>query len=187
MLERGALRLRPLRARDREAWFALRRANADWLRPWEATVPPGAQAPELGFAGFVRFERRQRRRLEAVPLVMEIDGELVGRIVLAGLVWGAQRSGTIGYWVTQERAGQGLAPTAAAMVAEYGFALGLHRLEIAIRPENSASLRVARKLGFTEEGIRRSHLYIDGAWRDHLVFAMTQEDPRIGRYWTEPS
>jgi hypothetical protein len=54
--------------------------------------------------------------------------------------------------------------------------LGLHRIEVNIRPENRASLRVVEKLGFRPEGLRRRYLHIDGAWRDHLTFALTVED-----------
>ncbi len=51
--------------------------------------------------------------------------------------------------------------------------MGLHRVEINIRPENTASLRVVAKLGFRDEGLRRSYLHIDGDWRDHRTFALT--------------
>ena len=54
--------------------------------------------------------------------------------------------------------------------------LKLHRIEANIRPENHASRRVVEKLGFREEGMRRRHLHIDGAWRDHLCYAVTIED-----------
>jgi ribosomal-protein-alanine N-acetyltransferase len=42
--------------------------------------------------------------------------------------------------------------------------------------ENQASRRVVEKLGFREEGIRRRQLHIDGAWRDHICYALTVED-----------
>ena len=56
------------------------------------------------------------------------------------------------------------------------FTTGLHRLEANIRPENHASRRVVEKLGFREEGIRRRQLHINGAWRDHICYALTLED-----------
>lgn len=183
VIEASGLRLRPLRARDARAWMDLREDNRDWLRPWEASAPPEAGHEPMSFRAFVRLERAQRRRLEAIPLAIEVDGALVGRVAIAGIQWGAQRAGSLGYWIAQDHAGRGIVTRAAALLADHGFRAGLHRIEIAIRPENAASRRVAEKLGFTEEGIRRSHLYIDGAWRDHVVFARTQDEPRTGRYW----
>ena len=60
------------------------------------------------------------------------------------------------------------------------FVVGLHRVEASIRPENHASRRVVEKLGFHEEGLRRRYLHIDGAWRDHLCYALTVEDVHGG-------
>ena len=63
------------------------------------------------------------------------------------------------------------------MAADHSFrVVGLHRLEASIRPENHASRRVVEKLGFREEGLRRRQLHIDGAWRDHLCYALTVEE-----------
>jgi [ribosomal protein S5]-alanine N-acetyltransferase len=56
------------------------------------------------------------------------------------------------------------------------FEVGLHRIEIAIRPENTASLRVVEKLGLTEYGYAQSYLHIDGEWRDHRLFSITVEE-----------
>ena len=52
----------------------------------------------------------------------------------------------------------------------------LHRLEVAIRPENAKSLRVVQKLGLRYEGDRPAYLHVDGAWRDHVMFALTAEE-----------
>ncbi|TFI15606.1 N-acetyltransferase, partial [Micrococcus endophyticus] len=65
-------------------------------------------------------------------------------------------------------------PTAVAMAADWAFrSAGLHRVEVNIRPENAASLRVVEKLGLRDEGVRRSYLHVDGDWRDHRTFAIT--------------
>ncbi len=74
-------------------------------------------------------------------------------------------------------AGQMVVPTAVAAVGDHLFErVGLHRMEVNIRPENTASLAVVRKLGFRSEGRRPHYLHIDGAWREHLSFALTTED-----------
>jgi len=49
-------------------------------------------------------------------------------------------------------------------------------VEIAIRPENGASLRVVAKLGLREEGLRVRYLHIQGRWRDHRTFAVTADE-----------
>jgi ribosomal-protein-alanine N-acetyltransferase len=79
--------------------------------------------------------------------------------------------------VDERLAGRGIIPTAVALAVDYCFeVMRLHRIEIAIRPENEKSLRVVTKLGFRPEGLRPRYLHIDGDWRDHLVFALNAEE-----------
>lgn len=112
-----------------------------------------------------------------MPFVTTYDGRLVGQVTVTGITWGSARWAQLGYWVDRQVAGLGVTPTAVALVADHCFGVvGLHRLEIAVRPENVASLRVAEKLGFRPEGRAPAYLHIDGAWRDHLLFALTAEE-----------
>lgn len=175
-LSDGVLTLRPLTRRDGKNWNAVRTANAQWLAPWEATHPEGTGRP-LTFGAMVRGFDREARAGRMLPLAVSFDGRLVGQVTVSGIVWGSLRSGQIGYWIDRSVAGRGLMPTAVAMMVDHCFfGLGMHRLEVNIRPENTASLRVVDKLGFRPEGVRRRYLHIDGAWRDHATFALTPED-----------
>ncbi|GAA3630461.1 GNAT family protein [Kineosporia mesophila] len=175
-LSDGLITLRPLRRRDAKSWNAVRSANAEWLAPWEATHPEGAGRP-LTFGAMVRSFDREARAGRMIPLAVQLHDRLVGQVSVSGIVWGSLRSGQIGYWVDRSVAGQGITPTAVAMMVDHCiFGLGMHRLEVNIRPENAASLRVVEKLGFRSEGIRRRYLHIDGAWRDHATFAVTADD-----------
>ena len=70
---------------------------------------------------------------------------------------------------------------AVALVIDHCFGpVGLHRIEVAIRPENASSLRVVEKLGINEVGYAPRFLHIDGDWRDHRIFAITREDVPVG-------
>jgi ribosomal-protein-alanine N-acetyltransferase len=150
--------------------------NRDWLAPWEAT-PPAAGAAPVHFASMVRAMRRQARRGQLLPFVVTLDGHLVGQLTVGGITWGSLWSAHIGYWVDRRVAGRGVMPTAVALAVDHCFGVvGLHRVEVNIRPENTASLRVVEKLGFRPEGRRDRYLHIAGDWRDHLAFALTVED-----------
>jgi len=168
--------LRPLRAKDRRSWEELRAENIAWLRPWEATSPEPV-ASGLGFRQLVRYFDREATEGRLQPFVIETEGRVVGQMHLFGIAWGSLRSASAGYWVAESFAGQGIVPFALAAACDHAFlVLGLHRVEVNIRPENTASLRVVEKLGFREEGLRRHYLHIDGEWRDHRSFALTSED-----------
>lgn len=176
-LRRDEVTLRPLRRRDAARWQHVRRVNADWLRPWEATLPQADEAVPATFGGMVRTFRREAAAGRSVAFALDVDGVLMGQVTLGGLAWGSLRSGYIGYWIAREAAGRGVMPRAVAMVTDHGLGtLGLHRIEINIRPENSASLRVAQKLGYRREGYRTRYLHIDGDWRDHVSFVMLAEE-----------
>lgn len=173
-LRHSELVLRPLRRRDVGAWNDVQLRNREWLRPWEATTPDGGTPPS--FAQMVVGLRRQAREGRAMPFVIEVDGRLRGQVTVSTITWGAFRSGSIGYWIDSAVAGRGYVPCAVALVVDHCFSFGLNRLEVNIRPENSPSLAVVRKLGLREEGLRRRMLHIDGAWRDHLSFAVTADE-----------
>jgi [ribosomal protein S5]-alanine N-acetyltransferase len=172
----GRISLRPLRLRDAQEWRTVRSRNAEWLRPWEATSPdPASDAPPT-YSSMVRRLRGEARDGRTLPFVMTFDGELVGQLTVGGITWGSLRSAYIGYWIDRRFAGRGITPTAVALATDHCFAMGLHRVEINIRPENLASRRVVEKLGYRPEGLRPAYLHIDGDWRDHLAFALTAEE-----------
>ena len=183
-LQHGEVVLAPLRQRDGGAWERVRRQNAEWLRPWEATLPPGSEPGPGTFAGLVRTLSRQAREGRMLPWLVWFEpggdphqAQLAGQLTVSGIVGGSASWGQIGYWVDQRLAGRGIIPTAVALAVDYCFrSMRLHRIEIAIRPENVRSLRVVAKLGFRPEGLRPRYLHIDGDWRDHLVFALNAEE-----------
>ena len=167
--------LRGLRRGDRAEWETLRARNRPWLAPWEATDP--APAGRVGFRRLLRHYDAEANVGRLQPFAIAYRGQLVGQMHLFGIGWGSVRGGAAGYWVSEEVAGRGIAPLALAGLVDHAFyGLGLHRVEVNIRPENAASLRVVTKLGFRDEGLRRGYLHIDGAWRDHRSFALVTDD-----------
>ncbi|WP_149202359.1 GNAT family N-acetyltransferase [Actinotalea subterranea] len=169
--------LRPLRRRDARAWLAARSRNAAWLEPWEATSPDPVAGPAPTFGEFVRALSAQGRQGTALPLAVEYRGELVGQLTVSSIVRGSLCSASIGYWISEHVAGRGITPMAVAMTVDHCFGpVGLHRVEVNIRPENAASLRVVEKLGLRDEGLRERFLHIQGRWCDHRTFAITAEE-----------
>jgi len=172
--------LRPLLATDFPAWREVRRRNSEWLTKWEPTRPHGApDVIEDREAFSIRCNARQRERQlgSAYGFGIFVDGEFAGEINLSSVQRGPFQSGSIGYWIDESKAGCGYTPEALVVLAQYCFdELRLHRLEIAIVPRNTASLRVVQKLDLRDEGISKGFLEIDGNWEDHLRFGLTFED-----------
>ena len=174
--------LRPIRYRDKKEWTEVRSRNSQWLAPWEASNPdPPGGLPD--YRQMVRSLKSQAAQATALPFVITEriptagSPAIVGQLTVSSIVWGSAMMATLGYWVDQDRAGRGIAPTAVALVTDHCFrTLGLHRMEINIRPENRPSLRVVEKLGFRDEGYRPRYLHINGEWADHRSFALTAEE-----------
>ena len=178
-LTEGRVSIRAIKPRDAKKLEEELMRNRSWLRQWEATAPQT----------FVSFDTKAGiRNLLAhakvgsgLPFAIEYDGELVGQLNVSGIVYGSLSSAQLGYWVAERVAGMGVTTTAVALATDYCLkSLGLHRMEICIRPENPASLRIVEQLGFRYEGLRRRSIHINGDWRDHFAFALTQEEIPAG-------
>lgn len=167
--------LRLVRPRDAKTLERLVLSNRDWLKPWEATNPHGPTS--FDFRAQIRSLIRQMDRDETLPFVILYRNEIVGQLNVANILHGSVSSCVIGYWIIPEVAGRGITPTAVALAMDYMFStIGLHRVEIAIRPENKPSLRVVQKLGLRYEGLKKNFIHINNDWRDHLIFALTAEE-----------
>ncbi|HCT77219.1 MAG TPA: alanine acetyltransferase [Micromonosporaceae bacterium] len=179
ILSEGDVLLRPYQRSDAAQWSAVRLFNERWLRPWEVT-PAGGWAESNSTAAFRMVRRAFKaaaRTGESMPFAVCYQNRLVGHIGLGNIVRRAFSSAYCGYWIDSRVAGHGIMPTALALIVDHAFYAGrLHRVEVNIRPENKASRRVVEKLGFREEGYHPHYMYIDGAWRDHVGYAMTWED-----------
>jgi [ribosomal protein S5]-alanine N-acetyltransferase len=182
--------LHPLRRGDADEWSRLRRANEDWLSPWEPSspVPWSDRHTPATYRAMRRAVARRARLGTSVPLAVRVEGRLAGQVTLDNIVRGAMRGGHLGYWIDRRVAGQGMASLAVALVCDHAFgAVGLHRVQADIRPENLPSQRLVERLGFRQEGLLRRYLDIDGDWRDHLAYALLADDLPGGvlAHWRE--
>jgi ribosomal-protein-alanine N-acetyltransferase len=166
-------------AADFDAWANLRHESRDFLRPWEPTWAPDELSKEA-------FRRRLRRYAQAARdgtghIFFIFDKKsvaLMGGCQISNIRQGvAQSAATLGYWMGQRYAGKGMMTDAVTSLTRYCIAkLGLHRIEAACLADNAASRRVLTKAGFVEEGVARRYLKINGQWRDHVLFAIIEDD-----------
>jgi len=185
-LREGDVTIRPIRVRDSRILERELLENRTWLRKWEATNPVGPLSFDV--RGSIRNLLSHARDGFGLPFIIEYKGELAGQLNVSSISYGSVSSASIGYWVSERFAGLGLTPTSVALATDHCFfTMGLHRMEICIRPENDPSLRVTEKLGFRYEGLRRRYIHINGDWRDHFCFALTVEDVPMGvlRRWRD--
>ena len=148
--------------------------NAAHLAPWDPPQPPGvttaAMVQAMLLDGAEAFATGRSLRWWLCP--RERPDRVIGSVHFSSLVRGAFHSGHLGYALDAQAQGQGLMHEAldTAIAEAFSPRVNLHRLQAAVRPENARSLAVLRRLGFLEIGLAQRHLFIAGAWRDHLLF-----------------
>ncbi|WP_306368505.1 GNAT family N-acetyltransferase [Nocardiopsis sp. CC223A] len=117
-----------------------------------------------------------------VPLVIADarTGQGVGGLTLS-LRDAAEGRASLGYWVAPAHRRRGAAAHALGLAAAWAHdALGVPRLELAIEPWNTGSLRAAETAGFRREGLMRQWQEIGGERRDLYLYARLAADPRPG-------
>jgi ribosomal-protein-alanine N-acetyltransferase len=187
-LETSRLVLRAPRAVDIAELRSVLSRNADHLRPWSPSPPPGANP--LGFTELGRSIAKQRRDWKAgtayvfVALLRQPRESIIGRVALTSVVRGPWQSAQLGYWVDAANGGRGIMSEGVELALAFAFdQLALHRVQAAVMPQNHASRRILAKRGFREEGRAERYLQINGAWEDHLIYGLTEEEwrPASGR------
>jgi len=175
----GLVRLRPVRLRDAAHWSQIRLADRAHLEPWEPVTDVNWEVRHAisswpAVCSGLRSEARKGRML---PYVIDVDGQFSGQLTIGNVTHGALRSAWIGYWVASTATGGGGGDGRAGPGPRPLFRTG----HAAPRrgdgaPRECASRAVLAKVGFREEGLLRRYLEVDGAWRDHLLVAVTIEE-----------
>lgn len=174
--------LRYPRVSDYAAWAKLRDESRAFLSPWE----PAWTDDELSKGAFRRRLKRYQRdaRLDqayAFFVFRNEDYALVGGCTLSNVRRGVAQCCALGYWVGERFARQGYMFDAVRALVPFIFGtLGMHRIEAACLPSNDPSQNLLTKVGFRHEGIALRYLQINGVWRDHVLFALIEDEAQLG-------
>ena len=159
--------LRRLDRCDQDEFLGLVSVSAELHRPW-MSLP---STPEQYQAYLARYAQPDE---ESVLICVRGSGAIAGVVNINSIIRGRFQSASIAYAAFAPSAGRGYMTEGLTLVVRYAFEqLQLHRLEAQIQPENRASIRLVRRVGFRHEGYSPELLYIDGAWRDHERWAIT--------------
>lgn len=161
---------------DYEAWTELRRKNVEYLKPWEPNVST-RNLNRSGYRGRLSRLRKLAQQDRAHALHVFHENTLVGACNITHIERASAQSAKLGYWIGEQYAGRGFARASVEAATQFCFSeLGLHRVEASVQSDNAASIKVLQANGFTHEGTARGMLKINGAWRDHHVYAKLSSD-----------
>jgi ribosomal-protein-alanine N-acetyltransferase len=176
---------------DWRSWRNIRETSRDFLIPWEPTWPTEALSYDC-FCGQLRRHWREWRSGTGYSFQIFLlpDGtdpaqgtrfsaakNIIGGIALNDVARGIAQRGTLGYWIGQPFARQGYMTEAAQLVCDFAFNdLKLHRVEAACLPSNIPSKSLLRRLAFSEEGVAKDYLKINGKWENHLLWGKIAQE-----------
>jgi ribosomal-protein-alanine N-acetyltransferase len=164
---------------DFSQWSLLRQESRNFLIPWEPQWPANDLTRQSFRARVKRYWHDIDNDLSYPFFIWSADGAtLLGAVTLSNVRRGVAQMATLGYWIGEVHARQGHMTAALATLLPFAFGqLGLHRVEAACLPTNAASIALLERSGFEREGFARNYLKINGAWRDHLLFARLSPHP----------
>jgi RimJ/RimL family protein N-acetyltransferase len=112
-----------------------------------------------------------------IQLVLEYDGKFAGALSFHTLVLDEAKA-EIGYWLTADARGKGIARAATKLLTGYGFeTIGFHRIEALVVESNKPSLKVLANAGYEQEGILRDKCCgADGSRENMVLFAALRHE-----------
>jgi [ribosomal protein S5]-alanine N-acetyltransferase len=172
-----------------DALLAYHRRNEKHLARWEPARSPDffTRGYWSTYAAAVQDDAYHGRAHRFVAMLRG-SRQIVASVNVTNIVQGVFQAGVLGYSVDTAQQGRGYGrETVGAIVAWCFRNLGLHRVEANYQPSNERSGRLLRSLGFTVEGYACAYLYIDGAWRDHVLTAKIRDDAVPGGESRDPA
>ena len=180
------LLLRPPHADLAEPVADFLRRNSAHFAPWDPPRPAGLHtvAHQRDLLASQALAQANGSAYRWFLTRHDAPGRVVGSASLSNVARGPHQGASLGYALDAASQGAGLMHEALqAVIGEAFGPLNLHRLQAAVRPENARSAAVLQRLGFREVGLARDYLFIDGAWRDHVLTELTHPDFVLPPEW----
>lgn len=171
--------LRNYREEDAPGLFATVEANRAHLRQWLIWVD-GTLKEEHSLE-YIRAARQEQYDQQSLAFGIFRNDRLIGGLGMHQ--WDQRlRKAQIGYWLVKEEEGRGVLSRCAEIFIGYLFRqLQLNKIELHHLPDNVRSAAVARRLGFTVEGIWRDSFLIHGRLQPVVVNGL------LRREWNGPA
>ncbi|HEY3716776.1 MAG TPA: GNAT family protein [Jatrophihabitantaceae bacterium] len=170
MLTGDLVQLRPVRVEDLPTLYDL---SAD-LDTWEERNPDPARP--VTREEFDEKVARRRGATDQVEFAVTAEDQLVGRCTLMREDTLA-RHAEVGIGLTAHAVGKGYGTDALRVLVRYAFTRrNLRRLHLVVVASNERAIASYRKVGFVEEGRRREHCWVRGAYEDEVIMGLLRSE-----------
>ena len=178
----GRLNIESIGPEHIDTLLAYHQRNEKHLATWEPARSPDffTRTYWSTYAAAVQDDAYHGRAHRFVAMLRG-SRQIIASVNVTNIVHGVFQCGVLGYSVDHGHQGRGYGSEAVGAIVTWCFRnIALHRVEANYQPNNERSGRLLRTLGFTVEGYARDYLYIDGAWRDHVLTAKIRAVPAAG-------
>jgi len=166
--------LRPFRLEDSNQLYQAVHESLKELKPWMSWA--NEEYSEATAREYVSITRARWDEHTLYAFAITCGDEIVGACTLSS-IHPIYQFCNMGYWVRRSRHGQGMAGRAAKLVARFAFEhAGLIRAEIVIAFGNTASMRVAEKIGAHYEGILLNRMVVGKSVYDAHMYSLLPSD-----------
>jgi ribosomal-protein-serine acetyltransferase len=168
----GRITLVPVEASQTKGLYDALAESRNELSPWMEWMHPEYSIADTEQWVFHCLKAWETDSMFGYTIIENQTAQILGGCSI-GVNRPMHRNGLIGYWIRTSRTREGFASEAATLLAQFGFAqLGLIRIELIVAAGNTASQRVAEKIGAMKEGLLRNRLLIRGEKLDAYVFSL---------------
>ncbi len=171
--------IRALTPADFDIWEAAFRAFDPPKNKWDAGGMEDEDLRRVEFDKMLKEQSRQRKqdKYYHFGIFLKKSGRFIGATALMDISRGVFHNAYLGYWIGNIHWGRGYAQEATRATIEIGFEdLRIHRVEAGIAPGNKKSIALAKAIGMRREGLSRKRVFLEDAWQDLVLYAMTTED-----------
>ena len=177
-LETARIYLRPPIDKDNEAWREVRRRNMVHLQPYEPRWPDGGLQDSF-FRRRLRYQQKEwlNDRNYSLLVIKKEDDAIIGGMNINNVSRGAAQFASLGYWIDKDHVNQGYMGEVMTLSLKFCFSfLKLERVNAATLVDNAPSQRVLTRAGFTEEGLAKGYIQINGVRADHKLYGLNKAD-----------
>lgn len=168
-LDAGDVSLRTVEPEDTE--FLRRCRNDPTIRRWLPRT-----RPQNGPQTSASIADADTHDTGGVSLLVCRDEEPLGLVSLFAVSADSGRA-ELSIWLSPDHHGEGYGAAAVESIVGYAFdERRLHRVVAGALADNEASRATLESVGFSEEGRQRDHYYVDGAYRDRIVYGLLETE-----------
>jgi [ribosomal protein S5]-alanine N-acetyltransferase len=186
-LETERLVLTLLQPGMEQAMVDFLRANRGHFSAWDPPVPEGQDTTQYWHSQTLKslMEFQGGCAVRFVLSLRDDPARIIGTANFTQISRGPFQAAILGYKIAAASEGRGLMREALETLICYVIEkLHLHRIHANYIPNNVRSGRLLARLGFTIEGYAKDYLYINDAWRDHILTSLTNQ--HFNTRWLTP-